>query len=123
MTIEQAIETVDSLKRNTYTAEDKVSWLQRLESQIYRQVVLTHENTENFVAPDYDAAPLNTVLMAQAPFDQMYLSYLEAQIDYYNGEITLYNEAITMFNAAYSDFESWYNRTHMPIQAASIWYF
>lgn len=123
MTIEEAVSGIDNLKRNTYTVEDKIGWLQRLDSQIFRQIVLTHAGKEEVMAPNYRDGAMNQELLAPEPFDQMYLHYLEAQIDYYNGEITLYNEAMTMFNAAYSDFENWYNRRHMPDQTARLRYF
>ena len=61
--------------------------------------------------PDTD---LNAELIAPAPYDDLYLRWLEAQIDYANGEYGKYNNAITMYNSAYAEFANHYNRHHMP---------
>ena len=43
MKIQEAIDRVDILKPNHYTDEDKISWLNRLDGQIWRELVSTHE--------------------------------------------------------------------------------
>lgn len=62
-----------------------------------------------------DSTDLNTELLVPEPFDEMYLRWLESQIDYYNGEYGKYNNAIVMYNAAYEAYRNEYNRTHMPL--------
>jgi hypothetical protein len=57
---------------------------------------------------------LSTVLLVPAPYDDIYVRWLEAQIDYTNGEYGKYNNSIAMYNAAYTAFANYYNRTHMP---------
>lgn len=57
----------------------------------------------------------DTVLLVPAPYDEMYLRWLEAQIDYYNGEDERHNNAIMRFNNAYEGYKKHYTRTHMPI--------
>lgn len=53
-------------------------------------------------------------LLVPAPYDEVYIRWLEAQIDYANGEYGRYNNSMTMFNASYSAFRNYWNRTHMP---------
>ena len=48
--------------------------------------------------------------------EDIYIRWLEAQIDYANGEYGKYNNSITMYNTAYSAYEKYYNREHKPIQ-------
>ena len=43
MTIMDAIERVDTLKPNQYTEEQKVRWLERLDGQLFLELVCTHE--------------------------------------------------------------------------------
>ena len=70
---------------------------------------------KEFTASDVDGDGKRH-LTAPAPYDEVYLRWLEAQIDYANGEIERYNNSITAFNHAYSAFERYYNRTHLPIR-------
>ena len=124
MTIIEAINKIDTLKSNTYTQEDKLQWLDRLDRMIKLQIIDTHEGANGVTFTGYDAnTDLQTVLLVPAPHDEVYLRWLEAQINYYNDEIDRYNAAITMFNTAYEGFEKYYNRTHMPIATGSRFVF
>lgn len=123
MTIIEILGRIDSLKRNTYTQIDKISWLSDLDGKVKSMVIDTHEGGEDIPFTGYNAqTSLGTSLLVPAPYDDIYLRWLEAQINYHNGETQQYNEAITMFNNAWTRFENWYNRTHMPI-GHSIKYF
>ena len=115
MTIIEAITQIDSLKHNTYSQENKVQWLSRLDSMVKRLVIDTHEGGEDVEFSGYgDNTDLHTELLIPAPFDEMYLRWMEAQIDYTNGEYGKYNNAIVMFNTSWKEYQNYYNRTHMP---------
>lgn len=116
MTIIEAVTGIDAIKTNTYTQEDKVRWLSKLDGTVKLEIIDTHEGGEDVSFGGYNSAtPLNTELLVPAPHEDVYLLWLEAQIDYANGEYGKYNNSITMYNAAYASFANWYNRTHMPI--------
>ena len=116
MTIIEAINGIDSLKHNTYTQSDKVKWLSRLDAMVKRLIIDTHENADDFDFKGYDEdTDMDTELLVPAPFDEVYLRWLEAQIDYANGEYNKYNNAISMYQTAYDGFANYYNRTHMPL--------
>lgn len=116
MTIIEAINRIDSLKPNNYTPEEKIKWLSTLDGNIKTEIVDTHEGSENVTFNGYEVdMPLDTVLLVPAPYDDIYLKWLEAQIDYANGETPKYNNSMIMYNSAYSAFQRHYNRTHMPI--------
>ena len=124
MTIIEAINKIDALKSNIYPQEDKVDWLSRLDCMIKKQIIDTHQGADDVSFTGYDDnTDLHTVLLVPTPYDEIYLRWLEAQIDYHNGEIKKYNVAITMFNTAYEGFERYYNRTHMPIASGSRFVF
>lgn len=117
MTIIEAINALDTLKFNTYTQDDKVAWLSRADAMVKKLIIDTHEGSEDVDFTGYDAdTPLDTVLLVPSPFDEVYLRWMEAQIDYHNGEYDKYNNAIIMYNTAFEAFQSYYNRTHMPVQ-------
>lgn len=59
----------------------------------------------------------DTVLIVPAPWDALYLYWLEAQIDYCNGEMDRYNNAAGRFTLAQQEFIDHYHRTHRPISA------
>ena len=115
MTIIEAITQIDSLKHNTYSQEQKVQWLSRLDSMVKRLIIDTHEGGDDVVFTEYgDSTDLHTEMLIPSPFDEMYLRWLESQIDYTNGEYGKYNNAILMFNTSWKEYQNYYNRTHMP---------
>ena len=115
MTIIEAINHIDSLKPNNYTQDDKVTWLSRIDGIIKEKVIDTHEGGEDITFDGYDTnTNTSTELLVPAPYDELYLRWLEAQIDYANGEYKKYNNSMTMYNSAYIEYENHYNRTHMP---------
>ena len=116
MTIMEAIAQVDSLVRNTYSQKDKVVWLNRLDHIIKTQVIDAHEGAEKVRFAGYgDSTDLHTELLVPAPFDEIYLRWMEAQIHYHNGEIDRYNAAITMYNTAFDGFRDHYTSRHRPL--------
>lgn len=116
MKIIEAITRLDALKFNTYTQSDKVEWLSRLDNMVKKHIIDTHEGAENVVFTGYDdSTDLKTELLVPPPHDEMYLRWLEAQIDYHNAEYDKYNNAIIMFNSAYEAYQSYYTRNHLPV--------
>ena len=115
MKIIVAINQIDSLKHNTYTEADKLAWLSRLDSMVKKHIIDTHEGDDGVIFSGYDdSTDPQTELLVPAPYDEVYLRWMEAQIDYHNGEYEKYNNAIDMFNTAYEGYQNYYNRTHMP---------
>ena len=117
MTIIEAINRLDELKFNTYTQDDKVEWLSRLDSAVKLQIIDSHVGAENISFSGYNKdTPLNTVLLVPAPYDEVYLRWMEAQIDYHNGEYDKFNNSIVMYNTAFDNYQKYYIRTHKPVQ-------
>lgn len=115
MTIMEAISRINALKPNNYKPEEKVRWLSTLDGIIKAHIIDTHERSESVVFDGYtEETNLTTTLLVPAPYDEIYIFWLESQIDYWNGETGKYNNSISMYNTAYAEFEKYYNRTHMP---------
>ena len=115
MTIIEAIQKVDAMKPNGYSELEKVAWLSKLDGAIKKEIIDTHEDGENIVFDGYNEnTPTDTELLVKAPYDDIYLYWLESRIDYYNGEYGRYNNSVTTYNAAYAEYERFYNRAHMP---------
>ena len=116
MKIAEAISKVDALKPNTYTPEDKIEWLSTLDAKVKSQIIDAHECNDPIFFYGYDSVcDQETELLVPAPYDDIYLRWLESQIDYSNGEYGKYNNSITAFNDAYAIYQKYYNRTYMPI--------
>ena len=119
MKIREAIERIDSHKHNIYSQNDKIAWLSRLDSMVKTLIIDAHEGGDSVEFAGYDdKTDMNTEMLVPAPFDEVYLRWLEAQIDYSNGEYDKYNNAIIMYQTSYDAFANHYRRTHMPKTAA-----
>lgn len=115
MTILEAINRVDSTKPNSYTQLEKVDWLSTLDGVIKTNIIDTHEGGEDVVFEGYNAdTSLDTELLVPAPYDDIYIRWLEARVDYANGEVKKYNNSLTAYNDAYDLYANYYNRKHMP---------
>lgn len=116
MTLMEAISRVDSIKPNRYTQVEKIKWLSTLDGIVKAEIIDTHVGSESIEFKGYDdVADLMSVLLVPAPYDEIYIRWLEAQIDYANGEYGKYNNSITMYNTAFSAYERYYNRLNKPI--------
>jgi hypothetical protein len=125
MTIQEAITSVDSLKPNVYEERSKVKWLNNLDLSVKIEVLDTHEGSEAYAefSGYTEDTPKTTELIVPAPYDELYILYLEAMIDAYNNEYDRYNESMMRFQAKYADFADYYNRTHTPKGVTTINYF
>ena len=105
MTLSDAIARTDALRPNSFTRRQKLDWLSALDGAVMAELINTHEGGES--APD-------TRLLVPPPYEEVYLRYLEAQMDYANGEFDRFNNSNAMYAAAWTAFANYYNRTHMP---------
>lgn len=124
MTIAEVISKVDALKPNNYTPEDKIGWLSNLDARVKTQIIDAHESDAPIYFYGYaDMMDQETELLVPAPYDEMYLRWLEAMIDYHNSDDDRYNNAIMLFNNAYEGYKKHYTRTHMPKASGSRFVF
>ncbi|MBR5594015.1 MAG: hypothetical protein IKW46_08085 [Bacteroidaceae bacterium] len=124
MTILEAISRVDAVKPNSYSQTEKIAWLSRIDATIKNEIIDTHEGAENITFNGYDLdTDTNTELLVPAPYDEVYIRYLEMHIDYANNEYGKYNNSMVMYNAAYAAYEKYYNRTHMPLSKGNRFIF
>ena len=115
MTAGEAITMVDDLEPNQYTEQQKLTWLARLDGQIFEELILTHEHEEGAVfTPPSSAAD---ELLVPFPYDGIYNYWLQAMIALENGEGTKYITQMQLFNSLYKSFAWNYNRKYRPIGA------
>ena len=103
MTIMEALYRIDEVKPNSYSQSEKIKWLSSLDGVIKTEIIDTHEGGEGVVFEGYNEnSDIAIELLVPAPYDDIYLRWLEMQIDYANGEYGKYNNSITMYNTAYT---------------------
>lgn len=105
MTANKAIEIIDRLKVNTYSEEDKMRWINELDGMVQRLVFQQKEVTPHIYPDDMDKE-----LLIPAPFEDVYVSFLEAKIDYHNREYGNYNNSVAMFESQFSEYKKAYIR-------------
>ena len=117
MTINEAIQRVDSLVPNTFAELDKVYWLSTLDARIKLEVIDIHEGGDDVPFSEYDeSTDTCTSLLVPSAYSELYIHFLESKIHYYNKETDSYNNAIIMFNHAFEAYKEWYHRTHRPLR-------
>jgi hypothetical protein len=114
----EALHRIDMLKPNSYSNPEKIKWLSILDGIIKTEIIDTHEGGEGVEFDGYDeTVELTKELLVPAPYDDIYIHWLQTHIDYTNGEYGKYNNSMAMYNTSYVAYENHYNRTHMPISA------
>lgn len=143
MTIIDAINRVDARKPgNQYTIAEKIKWLSDLDGIITRELIMTHggkyfegrppggcppppggDGTLYGEFPKYNEnTDVNTALLADDAYGDLYIYYLEAQIDRCNRELASYNNDMILFNSAYEEYANYYNRTRPPGRKTEVGY-
>ena len=116
MKIIEAISNLDSLKQNTYTQDDKVRWLSKLDETVKKEIIDQCVGADKVSFNGYTTdTDVNTELLIPAPYDEAYIRWMEAQIDYANGEYGKYNNAMAMFNTVFDAFAKYYARNNTPV--------
>lgn len=116
MTISEVITQVDENLNNIYPQKSKIGWLSQLDQRIKKLIIDTHEGGEEIRFSGYDEnTDKETELLVPAPFDEMYLRWLEAKIYYANQEEDRCNNATDAFNELWMAYCRYYNRQHMPL--------
>ena len=114
MTINEAINALDAGKNNTFSRQDKLGWLSRVDGMIYQELHKTHDGSQTRFSGYTDQTDPNLPLLVPAPWDEIYLHYMQAQMDYLSGDMTRYANAAALYNAGFAAYRNYFNRTHCP---------
>lgn len=109
MTIDEIIASVDEIKPNVYTDEDKTKWISDLDGKILLEVM----HKKNFTAYGYPENA-DTEVLVGAPYDDIYTYWLMAMIDFCNKDYGMYMNTMEMFNNAFDIYAKQYIRNNMP---------
>ncbi len=124
MTVQEALDKIDTLRPNAFTKQEKLRWLSTVDGVVKNHVLDSHMG-ERQSFQGYDAeTDADTQLLIPEPYAEgVYLHWLAAQIDLANGEYDRYNAEIVIYNATWDEFAKWWNRTHRPkgVGAVRLW--
>lgn len=85
-----------------------------------KQAVIAYGKGLKYPFSGYTEADLMKKLIVPAPYDDIYIKWLEAKIDFANGEYQKYNNAALAFNEEYQRFSRAYHRENRPINTAEF---
>lgn len=121
MTIQEAISRIDTIMPNGYSKAEKIRWLSELDGKIIREIINVSEFGKDVMFRPYDEdTDENKSLIVEAPYDEMYIKWLESQIEYANGEYNKYNNSITLFNSTLMTYSNLFNKKHIAQQKANF---
>ena len=98
MTALDVINGVDEKMHNVFTREDKLQWLNQLETMA-AQLRLRCGRTEQ-----REIMTEQTVLSIPEPYASVYDRWLEAQMNYANQEYLKYNNAMALFQSLWQEY-------------------
>ena len=117
MTIAEAIELVDKFKPNSRSDEEKIAWLNDIDTIIKEEIINTHEDFDDYPFTGYNEnTPQTTELLLPRRFGkEIYRYYIELQIDIINKESSRFNNAAALYQSAMQEFEFYWHKRHMPL--------
>lgn len=99
MTIADLIKKVKEEKPNSFTDEKLISFINEVEVEVAEQLRLT--------GTAYTSLDMSKLLLAPAPYDSLYVSYVKSQIDYSNEEYESYENNQAQHVQDFRDFSDW----------------
>ena len=110
MTMSEALREADRLKPNSFPAEQKRRWLERLELRC-RGEILRHYGAPLPQWEPFGAGEMDRTLLASDPYDEMYVHWLCAQMDFFEREYESFNASNAMFEAVWRRWRNAVNQT------------
>lgn len=113
MTIREAINTADSGITNGIEFQNKLRWLSDLDGKVF-SMMRGYEDGPKGEFDGYDnETNTDTQMLIEAPYDDIYIMYLQMKIFLCLAEYTRYNNAALLYNEAWQQYANHYNRSHM----------
>lgn len=124
MKLDKLLQRIDQQKPNAYTRQEKIAWVNSLEGMVKVKIIDTHEQEEGeeIELHEYTDDDGDAELLVPAPYDDIYLYWLEAKIDYANAEYGKYNNSMAMYNNLWSEYSRDYNRKHLPLTESFLYF-
>lgn len=115
MKIKDAIAWADEVKPNAFTEKVKFEWLNALEGRVAADVFLMAPAEIRALHYNYPE-DMETELLVESPYDDIYTLYLQAKIDEANGEYNKYVNSMQIYNEYFGNFVRWFAGRYEPAQ-------
>lgn len=109
MTLVEVLAQADALMPNAFATGDKLRWLNAAEREVHI-LRMTHGDLEEDFVPVTPESPSDMPMLAPEEFSDVYLLYIQAQMDYLNGEAVRYNNTMTRYLERMGAFRNHLNR-------------
>lgn len=115
MKIAEVIGAVDRRYSNRVDVNTKIQWLRNLDMQIQEEVIDTHEKPEGYEEPEFDTYDMDTKLIVEDIYAELYETFLKMKISLEHVEADRYAMENAAFNDQYITYQAYYNRNHIPL--------
>lgn len=139
MTVAGIIEQFNAERPNQIQDDVKVYWLRKCEQMLINEVLISHEhdleaegnqrlevsgstlviNSAGSFVKHIDDFDMDSNLIAEEPYDDLYLHYLDQRLAYNNNDMKRYNAAAERYNSALLAFQQYVNRTYITKKVKS----
>lgn len=115
MTLRELLKKISDEKPNSFSNAKLISYVNEVEAEVAEDLRL--ESAPVYTDSDVD---LDTELLAHAPYDNLYTSYVKAKIDFANEEYDSYSNNQAQHVQDYKDFFDWVVRTGQAARNTAI---
>lgn len=116
MTINKLLAKIRDEKPNSFGDERLIAFINEIEVEVAEQLKIEP-------APVYTTESTETALIAPAPYDKLYVSYVKAMIDFANEEYASYENNQLQHSQDFRDFVDWIVRTKQVSEEDNGWTF
>lgn len=121
MTIQDVIKRVQILRgEKKFTSDFIIEKINEIEWKIKREIIDTHEGSENHPFDGYGADELNVTLIAPTPYSELYIKWVLYQLDIANNVMVDAANSYTLFDTDYSAYSLWYTKNNMPLSKGNM---
>lgn len=124
MKINEAIAKCDLMYPNTITDTVKINLLSQLDGRVKAEIYDKYDSNEGSTFSGYDPdISQDTVLLVPFPFDNIYVSWLVANMYLMMEENNNYNNWLSIFNNEWDSYERYYAQNHHQKAPVEFTYF
>ena len=109
MTLRDLLNKISDEKPNSFSEAKLISFVNEVEAEVAEELHIDKTDVPIYIY-EHDE-DLDKVLIAPAPYDRLYISYVKAMIDYTNEEYESYANNQAQHVQDYRDFVDWVVRT------------
>lgn len=106
MTLRDLLNKISDEKPNSFSEAKLISFVNEVEAEVVEEL-----RVEDVPVYEDNHTDLDKVLLVEAPYDRLYVSYVKAMIDYTNEEYESYANNQAQHVQDFRDFVDWVVRT------------